>query len=94
MTLYADAYVYFPGGFGTLDELMEILTLIQTGKTAKAPVILYGKSFWEPLDMFIREQMLEQEHLITAGDEQLYLITDSVSEMVDAVRANRAYCDH
>jgi uncharacterized protein (TIGR00730 family) len=94
MTLYADAYVYFPGGFGTLDELMEILTLIQTGKTAKVPVILYGKSFWEPLDMFIREQMLEQEHLITAGDEKLYLITDSVSEMVEVVRANRAYCDH
>lgn len=94
MTLYADAYVYFPGGFGTLDEMMEILTLIQTGKTAKAPVILYGVSFWKPLDMFIRKMMLETEHLISPGDELLYTITDDLDEIVRIVRANKTYCDH
>jgi len=94
MTLYADAYVYFPGGFGTLDELMEILTLIQTGKTAKAPVILYGKEFWTPLDAFIRTSMLANEHLISAGDELLYTITDDIDEIVSIVRANKTYCDH
>lgn len=94
MTLYADAYVYFPGGFGTLDELMEILTLIQTGKTAKAPVILYGTAFWKPFDSFIRSIMLEQEHLVSAGDELLYTITDDIGEMVRSVRANKTYCDH
>lgn len=94
MTLYADAYIYFPGGFGTLDELMEILTLIQTGKTAKAPVILYGKEFWGPLDRFIRTTMLEKERLISVGDELLYTITDDLDEIVSTVRANKTYCDH
>jgi len=94
MTLYADAYVYFPGGFGTLDEMMEILTLIQTGKTGKAPVILYGTEFWKPLDQFIRTQMLEKERLISAGDELLYHITDDVNEVVRLARANKTYCDH
>lgn len=94
MTLYADAYVYFPGGFGTLDEMMEIITLIQTGKTGKAPVLLYGKDFWSPLDEFIRKSMLEKEHLISPGDENLYTITDDIDELVGLVRANKTYCDH
>lgn len=94
MTLYADAYIYFPGGFGTLDELMEILTLVQTGKTAKAPIILYGKDYWEPLDRFIRTTMLEKEHLVSPGDELLYTITDDPNEIVSLVRANKTYCDH
>lgn len=94
MTLYADAYVYFPGGFGTLDEMMEILTLIQTGKTAKAPVILYGTDFWRPLDEFVRTTMLEKEHLVSPGDELLYTITDDIDEMVSLVRANKTYCEH
>lgn len=94
MTLYADAYVYFPGGFGTMDEMMEILTLTQTGKTAKAPIILFGRDFWQPLDDFIRDNMLEHEQLISAGDEQLYHITDDIDELVSIVRANKTYCDH
>lgn len=94
MTLYADAYVYFPGGFGTMDEMMEILTLIQTGKTSKAPVILYGVDFWKPLDTFIRTSMLEKERLISAGDELLYHITDDINEVVKLIRANKTYCDH
>jgi len=94
MTLYADAYVYFPGGFGTMDEMMEILTLIQTGKTAKAPVILYGVDFWKPFDQFIRQSMLERDHLISPGDENLYHITDDVHEVVRIVKSNKTYCDH
>ncbi len=94
MTLYADAYIYFPGGFGTLDELMEILTLIQTGKTAKAPVILYGTDFWGPLDTFIRTTMLEKEHLVSAGDELLYTVSDDLDGIVSLVRANKTYCEH
>lgn len=94
MTLYADAYVYFPGGFGTLDEMLEILTLIQTGKTPKAPVILYGRDFWRPFDEFIRHSMLEKERLVSAGDELLYHITDDIDEIVALVRANKTYCDH
>lgn len=94
MTLYADAYIYFPGGFGTLDELSEILTLIQTGKAVKAPVILYGKRFWEPFHEFVIKELRDDEHLISPGDENLYTITDDIDEVVSLVRANRTYCDH
>lgn len=94
MTMYADAYVYFPGGFGTLDELSEILTLIQTGKTVKAPVILFGSKFWGPFDEFVKNQLRDQEALISPGDENLYTITDDVDEVIELVRANRTYCDH
>lgn len=94
MTLYADAYVYFPGGFGTLDELSEILTLIQTGKTVKAPIILFGSQFWEPFDEFVKKEMRDEEKLISPGDEDLYHITDDIDEVVRLVRENRTYCEH
>ena len=94
MTLYADAYIYFPGGFGTLDELTEILTLMQTGKTSKVPVILYGHDFWDDFDVFVKKQMLDGEHTISPGDEQLYTITDDIEEVVRIATSNRIYCDH
>lgn len=94
MTLYADAYVYFPGGFGTMDEMMEIMTLIQTGKTVKAPVLLYGMKFWGPFDAWVKKLMLEEEHDISAGDELLYHITDDIDEIVSIIRKNKTYCDH
>lgn len=93
MTLFADAYVYFPGGFGTLDELSEIITLIQTNKTTKAPVILYGKKFWKDFDKFVKSNLLEQA-MISEGDEKLYHITDDIDELVELVRANHTYCEH
>lgn len=97
MTLFADAYIYFPGGFGTLDELTEILTLIQTHKIYKAPVILMdnrGDDFWQPFDEFVRRVMLEEDKVISPGDEKLYTITDNIEEAVAIVKANRQYCQH
>lgn len=91
MTLFANAYIYFPGGFGTLDELSEIITLIQTGKTTKAPVILYGSDFWNGFDAFVRQTMLSHK-VISPGDEHLYTITDDVEEIVRLVEANQTYC--
>ncbi len=93
MTLFADAYIYFPGGFGTLDELGEIITLIQTHKTTKAPVILYGKEFWKDFDKFVKNELLKHE-MISDGDQKLYHITDDIDELVELVRANHTYCDH
>ena len=93
MTLFADAYVYFPGGFGTLDELTEILTLIQTGKTLKAPVILIGSKFWTHFDEFVQETMLPHG-TISKGDEKLYTITDDIDEAIRIIIDNRTYCDH
>jgi len=93
MTLYADAYVYFPGGFGTLDELTEIITLIQTGKTNPAPIILFGSEFWKPFDTFVEEHLLTGK-FIAPEDEKLYHVVDTIEEAVRLIRANHTYCDH
>lgn len=94
MTLYAEAYLFFPGGFGTLDELMEILTLIQTRKTIKVPIVLYGSDFWGDLDKFIVKHMLEAQKTISAGDEKLYTITDDTDEIMRIVKSSNVYCKH
>ena len=82
----AEAYVYFPGGFGTLDELLEILTLIQTGKMTRTPVILVGKEFWTPfLDLFIQKLAIEHK-TIDMSDTEIYKIVDSEDEIIDIIR--------
>lgn len=86
----AEAYVYFPGGFGTLDELFEIITLIQTGKAPKAPVILVGKEFWSGLETFITNTLLTAEHTISPEDQAIYTITDSLDETVELINAHYA----
>ncbi len=93
MTLYAEAYVYFPGGFGTLDELTEILTLIQTGKTIRVPIILIGSDFWHFFDDFVKNTMLAQG-TISEGDEQLYRITDDIDDVVQEILASTTYCNY
>lgn len=75
----AMAYVYFPGGFGTMDELFEIITLMQTKKMPLAPIILVGSEFWTGLDMFIKTYMLNGVHTISPGDEELYTITEDIA---------------
>jgi len=81
---YASAYVVMPGGFGTLDELAEILTLIQTGKTKRFPIILFGSEFWEGLtDWF--ENTLVSVGTISPDDMDLMQITDDPQEVVNAI---------
>lgn len=83
----AEAFIFFPGGFGTLDELFEILTLIQTGKVDHAPVILIGNEFWKALDEFIISHLLEDTYTISPGDEKLYTITEDpivIKQILDA----------
>lgn len=94
LTMMADAYIYFPGGFGTMDELSEILTLTQTSKMARAPIILFDKKFWGVWDEFVRTNMLEKQHVISEGDEAIYTITESLDDIMAAVRSNTTYCDH
>jgi uncharacterized protein (TIGR00730 family) len=77
----AQAYIYFPGGFGTLDEFFEVITLIQTKKVEKAPIILVGDEFWGAVDMFVREILLKSYKLISKGDEKLYTITEDIDEI-------------
>lgn len=75
LTFFADAYVYFPGGFGTLDELFELLTLMQTGKIPKVPVVLVGSKYWKSLDKFINSQLVKNKY-VSFLDTKLYKITD------------------
>ena len=86
LTFAAKCYVGFPGGFGTLDELAEVLTLIQTNKIPAAPIVLYGTEFWKPLDDFFRIQMEEKEKMISVGDRDLYVITDDIDYIVDIAK--------
>lgn len=80
----ASAYIFFPGGFGTLDESFEVITLIQTKKMPVAPVICYGSEYWTALDRFIKTYLLEHEHAISPGDENIYSITEDI-EVIKAI---------
>lgn len=85
MTLDASAYVYAGGGFGTFDELFEVITLIQTGIIPQVPVILLGKDFWTPLDQYIRDTLLDQYQTIQSADRSLYIITDDIQHAVEVI---------
>lgn len=81
---YAQAFVIFPGGFGTLDELFEALTLIQTGKVQNFPVILFGSTYWQGLLDWLRSTMLA-EGKIAAADLDLLIVSDSPTEVRDLI---------
>jgi uncharacterized protein (TIGR00730 family) len=83
---YSQAFVILPGGFGTLDEAYEAATLIQTGKIRDFPLIFVGTDYWGPLFDFMREGMLG-EGTIDPGDLDRLVLTDSVDEVLDALRA-------
>jgi len=81
---YAAAYVVMPGGFGTLDELAEILTLVQTRKTRRIPIILVNKPFWQGLLSWF-EHSLVSEGMISPDDMDLFLLLDDPKEIVEAI---------
>ena len=81
---YSNAFIIFPGGFGTLDEAFEALTLIQTGKIYQFPVILFGRHYWAGLIRWIQSRMLG-ERKISPGDMDLMVLTDDPSEAVKLV---------
>lgn len=76
----AQAYVFFPGGFGTLDELFELVTLVQTGKSAKIPIVLIGKDHWAPLVAWLETQVYGTQDAIDPGDLRLLTVVDSAEE--------------
>jgi uncharacterized protein (TIGR00730 family) len=81
---YASAYVVCPGGFGTLDELAEILTLVQTGKTRRIPIILVGSGFWTGLIDWFRETLVTKG-TISPEDLDLFQVLDEPQAVVDAI---------
>lgn len=85
MTLDANGYIFCGGGFGTFDELFEIITLIQTGKIPEVPIILLGAEFWGPIGEFIQAKMLDQFGTISPDDTKLYTITDDIEAAVNEI---------
>lgn len=81
----AEAYVYFPGGFGTMDELFEILTLVQTKKISPVPIILVGSEYWNKFDAFIKEDLVKSGK-IDSEDTELYKITDDSDEIIEIIK--------
>lgn len=88
LTYASEAYIYFPGGFGTLDEFFEIVTLIQTKKIRKVPIILIGKDYWGPLFGFIEKIVYEKYSAIHETDMKLYTLVDSIDEAYTCITEN------
>ena len=76
----SEIYVFFPGGFGTLDEFFEIITLIQSGKIQRIPVVLFGRDYWTPLVSWIEESLYKKNGTINKEDLEIFTIVDSVPE--------------
>lgn len=89
MTLDMSAFVYLPGGFGTIDELSEIVTLQQTGKIPRVPIILFDSNFWKPLLNYFQEVFQKQYKTITAHDMKLMTVTDSVDEVIALITTHQ-----
>ena len=83
-TKLSSAFVMMPGGFGTLDELFEALTLVQTGKVRRVPLILVGTEFWSGLTSWMRNR-LEVDGLVSPGDVELLQVLDDPQAVVDAI---------
>lgn len=83
---YCLGMVCFPGGFGTMDEFFEAMTLIQTGKSPVYPVVLFDSKFWSPFVDFLKGAMLSEYRTISAKDLDLFLVTDDLDEAVNHLR--------
>jgi len=84
---YAQGFIVLPGGFGTFDELFEAMTLIQTKKIGRFPIILVGHKFWDGLIEWIKSDMLESEHNISSEDMNLFSVVETADEAVEIIEA-------
>jgi uncharacterized protein (TIGR00730 family) len=82
---YSQAFIAMPGGLGTLDELFEVLTLIQTGKINRVPIILVGSAFWEPMQNWISQTLIQQYAYVSPEDLDLISVVDTPDEVVNVI---------
>lgn len=82
---YAQGFIVLPGGFGTFDELFEAITLIQTEKIGKFPIILVGSSYWEGLIQWIQDVMLDREKNVSPDDLEIFTLVDTAGDAVDVI---------
>jgi uncharacterized protein (TIGR00730 family) len=91
---YSEGFVVFPGGFGTLDELFEAVTLVQTGKVHRFPIVLYDSAYWDGMVEWVRDRLVSAGK-VSATDPDLLQVADSPKEVVDTlVACMRGECDH
>ena len=86
LSFVSQVYVYFPGGFGTLDELFEMLTLVQTKKLQKIPIILVGEEYWTPLLNWIENDLYGERKTIAKQDMKLYYLVDNADQAVKLIK--------
>jgi len=86
LSLASEVYIYFPGGFGTMDELFEMLTLIQTKKIPPTPVILVKKHFWQPFLDYIKKHLLIEHATINKKEFDMMHVVDSVDEAFKLIK--------
>jgi len=87
---YSVGFIVFPGGFGTLDELFEIVTLVQCNRMAKVPIVLMGRNFWQPLMTWVDERAIPN-HLIAPEDRNIISLVDTPDEAFEIIHK---YCRH
>ncbi|MFA6601912.1 MAG: TIGR00730 family Rossman fold protein, partial [Candidatus Paceibacterota bacterium] len=83
----AEAFVFFPGGFGTFDEFFNLLTLIQTGKIPRTPIVLFDSKFWNPWRAFLLEHMCKEYQAIEEKDLGIFEITDSLDRAMEIIKS-------
>ena len=88
LTFASEVYIYFPGGFGTMDEFFEIVTLVQTKKIKPLPIVVYGSEYWNDLISEFKVMFLEKYHTISEGDMELFHVVDSVDEAYEYIIKN------
>lgn len=86
LSYHAQAYIFFPGGLGTMDETFELLTLIQTHKINPVPVILVGKKFWSPMASWMKKTMLEEFKAIDKEDLELFHVADNAGDAYKIIK--------
>lgn len=85
LSFASEIYIFFPGGFGTMDEFFELVTLVQTGKIKPIPIVIYGREYWTPLLDDIKSRLHERYHAIDQDDMLLYKLVDTVDEAYDYI---------
>ena len=85
MVIICEAYVFFPGGFGTLDEFFEMVTLIQTQKIPAVPIVLVNKAYWTPLLNWIEKTVYAKYKAVAEEDMKLYVLVDTAEEALKVI---------
>lgn len=88
----SDVYIFFPGGYGTLDEFTEIITLVQTKKIRPIPIVIFGVEYWTPLIEFFKSKLLAEHGAIDSSDLELFFLTDSVDDAFAYIQKNVTSC--